>query len=269
MSVELLNDLPYGAAGNFLLFLDLYRPEPLPPEPLPVVIYIHGGAWRRGDKALSRPPLLVESGRYIVACINYRLSDQAIFPAQIHDCKAAVRWLRANAERYGIDASRIGAWGYSAGGHLAALLGTSGGSAALEGASGSPGVSSAIQAVVCVAAPSDLSRMGGWHDEPDSPEAQLVGGQLSERTELAQLANPLRYVAATTPPFLLIHGEDDDTVPLSQSQILYAALTEAGATASFVRLPRSGHNFGLSSPHFGLVTGRIQTFFDTYLTSKA
>ncbi len=269
MSVEILNDLPYGAAGNFLLFLDLYRPEPLPPEPLPLVIYIHGGAWRRGDKALSRPPMLVESGRYIVACINYRLSDQAIFPAQIHDCKAAVRWLRANAERYGIDASRIGAWGYSAGGHLAALLGTSGGSAELEGASGSPGVSSAIQAVVCVAAPSDLSRMGGWHDEPDSPEAQLVGGPLADRTELAQQANPLRYVAATTPPFLLIHGEDDDTVPLSQSQILYAALTEAGATASFVRLPRAGHNFGLSSPHFGLVTGRIQTFFDTYLASKA
>lgn len=268
MSVEILNDLPYGAAGKFLLFLDLYRPDPLPAEPLPVVIYIHGGGWRQGDKALSRPPMLVESGRYIVACINYRLSDQAIFPAQLHDCKAAVRWLRANAQRYGIDGRRIGAWGYSAGGHLAALLGATGGAAELEGACGSPEHSSAVQAVVAVAAPSDLSRMGGWHDEPDSPEALLVGGPLSERSDLVQQANPLRYVAATTPPFLLIHGEDDDTVPLSQSQLLYAALLEAGATASFVRMARSGHNFGLSSPHFSLITSRIQTFFDTYLAGN-
>lgn len=262
MAVEILNDVPYGAAGHFWLFLDLYRPEPLPAHPLPAVIYLHGGGWRRGDKTLRTPPMLVEHGRYIVASINYRLSDQALFPAQIHDCKAAVRWLRANAVRYGIDGARIGVWGYSAGGHLAALLGTTGDHPDLEGGNGSAGVSSAVQAVVCVAAPTDFSRMGGWHNEPDSPEALLVGGPVAQRAELVQQANPITYVHAATPPFLLIHGEDDDTVPISQSQLLYDALISAGGEAGFVRLPGSGHNFGLSSPHFSLITSRIEAFFD-------
>jgi acetyl esterase/lipase len=268
VAVDVLTDIPYGAAGNFLLFLDLYQPDPLPDQPLPAVIYIHGGAWRRGDKALSKPPMLAETGRYIVASINYRLSDQAIFPAQLHDCKAAVRFLRANAARYGIDGGRIGAWGYSAGGHLAALLATTGGRPELEGASGSPGADSAIQAAVCVAAPSDLSRMGGWHNEPDSPEALLLGGPPGERVDLARQANPLSYIHPAVPPMLLIHGEDDDTVPVSQSQILYDALAQAGLPATFVRLPRSGHNFGLSSPHFPLVTERIGGFFDRWLHQK-
>lgn len=264
-AVEVLNDIPYGAAGNFLLFLDLYQPDPLPKHALPLVLYIHGGGWRRGDKALSKPPMLVETGQAIVASINYRLSDHAIFPAQLHDCHAAVRFLRANADRYGIDGERIGAWGYSAGGHLAALLGVTGERPELAGVSDSANVSSAVQAVVCVAAPSDLSRMGGWHDEPDSPESLLVGGPLAERSALVQSANPLRYVHSNVPPFLLIHGEDDDTVPISQSQIFHDALRDAGASVQLVRLPRSGHNFGLSSPHFPLVTERIRAFFAAHL----
>ena len=139
-------DLVYARAGAKDLLLDLYLPEGAP-RPLPLVVWIHGGGWRNGAKEQTPARRLVERG-YAVASINYRLSGEAIFPAQIHDCKAAVRWLRANAAKYGLDAGRVAAWGSSAGGHLVALLGTSGGIMELEGGLGNADQSSRVQAVV-------------------------------------------------------------------------------------------------------------------------
>ncbi len=263
--VETLTDLPYGNAAGYLLFLDLYRPEPMPDQPLPVIVYLHGGMWRRGDKALSSDPFLVQTGRYIVASINYRRSDQAIFPAQLHDAKAAVRWLRANAQKLGIDPTRIGVWGHDAGGHLASLLGVTGHVADLEGSNGSADQSSSVQAVVAVAAPSDLSQLGDWHDEPDSPESLLVGGALPTRSELVQQANPLNYLDQPAPPFLLIHGEHDQTVPISQSLILQQALQAANAEVELLRLAEAEHNFGPNSPYLQQINQQILAFFDRVL----
>lgn len=263
--VECLTDLPYGNAAGYLLFLDLYRPEPLPSQALPVVMYIHGGMWRRGDKALSSDPFLAQTGRYMVASINYRRSDQAIFPAQLHDAKAAVRWLRANAQRLGIDPQRIGVWGHDAGGHLASLLGVTGTEASLEGNNGSPEQPSHVQAVVAVAAPSDLSQLGDWHDEPDSPESLLVGGALPTRPELVQQANPLNYLNQPAPPFLLIHGEQDQTVPVGQSLMLQQALQAANAEVELLLLPEAEHNFGANSPYLQQINQQILAFFDRVL----
>ena len=133
----MLRDIEYGHVEDKSLLLDLYLPTNAQ-EPLPLVVWVHGGAWSGGDKAPCRAAWLVDRG-YAVASVNYRLSREAIFPAQVHDCKAAIRWLRANAAEHGIDGEHIGVWGSSAGGHLVALLGTSGDVADLEGESGTPG----------------------------------------------------------------------------------------------------------------------------------
>ena len=147
-------DLVYKTVNGAVLTLDLYCPEKFSGA-VPVIIYIHGGGWRSGRKERCPAVALVQDG-YAVASIDYRLTSTAPFPAQIEDCKAAVRWLRANAAKYNLDADRIGVWGMSAGGHLAALLGTSGGVPELEGSGDNMQYSSQVQAVCDVAGPADL-----------------------------------------------------------------------------------------------------------------
>lgn len=241
-TVAHINDIVFGEADGRPLALDIARPDPLPDAPMPALLWLHGGGWMTGDKTLAPPPFLAERGFFTVSA-SYRLSGAAIFPAQLHDAKAAVRWLRAHAVECHIDPDRIGAWGYSSGAHLASLLGVAGDRPELEGAVGSPGHSSRVQAVVAMAGPSDFTAMGGWHDAPDSPEARLVGGPLGERAELVRMANPITYARPGAPPFLLIHGDADDTVPINQSELLYRALADAGAEATFVRLAGVGHEF--------------------------
>lgn len=241
-TVAHIDDVAFGEANGMPLALDIARPDPLPAMPMPALLWLHGGGWMSGDKTLAPPPFLAERD-FFTASASYRLSGVATFPAQLHDAKAAVRWLRAHAAEYHIDPDRIGAWGYSSGAHLASLLGVTGDQPALEGFVGSPGQSSRVQAVVAMAGPSDFTAMGGWHDEPDSPEARLVGGPLGERVELARMANPITYAGPGAPPFLLIHGDADDTVPINQSELLYRALADAGADATFVRLAGVGHEF--------------------------
>ncbi|MDP9362794.1 MAG: alpha/beta hydrolase [Chloroflexota bacterium] len=246
-----VRDVPYGEADGEPLLLDLLAPDPLPSSALPAVVWIHGGGWESGDKhvdlADSLGPALVRDG-FVSLSINYRLSDRARFPAQLHDAKAAIRWLRSNAGNLGIDPRRIGAWGHSAGGHLAALLGTTGDLADLEGDSGSPGYSSRVQAVVAVSPPTDFLAMPpGWpHAEPRRATSKLVGGPLEERPDLVRLANPIAHIRSGTPPFLIVHGEDDEVVPVQQAELLYEALAAAGNEATFLRLPRTDH--ALASP---------------------
>ncbi len=225
------------------LKLDLYMPEKLDGR-APLVVWIHGGGWQGGTKNVMPLGRLIPMG-YAVASIEYRLSREAVFPAQLEDCKAALRWLKRHADEYGYRADRIGVWGASAGGHLAALLGVTGGcnddahEAMCE-----------VQAVVDFFGPTDLLRMDDEesdivHNAPDSPESKLIGAPIQERKDLADKANPIHYIQPgnTLPPFLIVHGDQDRLVPLGQSRLLYEALHKNGATVELVVMEGQGHVF--------------------------
>jgi acetyl esterase/lipase len=167
-----------------------------------------------------------------VASVDHRLSGEATWPAQLHDAKAAVRWLRARAGELGIDAGRVAAWGESSGGHLAALLGLTEGDAELEGAVGVTGPSSAVSAVVAWYAPSDVAAvatdLGTDPHDPATREALLLGAAAVDVPERAAQASPISHVSPAAPPFLLLHGAVDRVIPVVQSERLYEALLEAG-----------------------------------------
>src|SRR5208337_2774380 len=172
--VKVQRNIEYVENGHERNRLDLYLPEKAEGR-LPLIVWIHGGGWRAGNK--ENPPGLGLVGHgYALASINYRYSQQAVFPAQIEDCKAAIRWLRANAKKYNLDTKHIGVWGASAGGHLVALLGTTGSVKELEGTGGNLDQSSQVQCVLDWFGPTDFAKMGGWQGNPDSPMAKLVGG---------------------------------------------------------------------------------------------
>ena len=261
-------NLEFARAGQKSLLLDLYLPQE-GQMPWPVIVWIHGGAWRKGSK--DTPPALFMVARgYAVASISYRLSQEAIFPAQIFDCKAAVRWLWANAGSYDLNPVRIGAWGASAGGHLAALLGTSGGVERLEGTVGVQGYSSRVQAVCDWFGPSDFLRMNDSpgqidHDAPDSPESQLIGGPIQEHRAKVAQANPITYIGPDTPPFLIMHGRQDDVVPPNQSLLLHQALQAADVQSTLVMLEGQGHGFTPEARQRETVRLPIVRFFDEHL----
>ena len=242
---KVLKDLAYVPGGHERQKLDLY----LPPTGArwPLVVAIHGGAFRMGSKEGEPAGAFVARG-FAVAAINYRLSQHAIFPAQIEDGKAAVRWLRANAARYGYDPGRIASYGASAGGHLAAMLGTAGDVKAFD-VGAHLDQSSRVQAVVDFFGPTDFLQMDAHrssaqamvHDTPDSPESQLVGGPIRDNPDKVARANPITYVTKDDPPFLIIHGDADALVPHHQSELLEAALTKAGVPVRFVTIPGGLH----------------------------
>ena len=238
--VTVHRDLEYARAGVKSLLLDIYLPEAMSHPPL--IVWVHGGAWRKGSKGSGgRVRWMTEHG-YAVADINYRLSQEAVFPAQIHDCKAAIRWLRAHAETYGYDGARIGVAGSSAGGHLAPLLGTSGNAKAMEGNLGSHlDQSSRVQAVCDMWGPTDFLQMGGGHNRPESPESLLIGGPIQENKTKVAVANPITYVSKDDPPFQLLHGNKDGAVRINQSELLKQALDKAGVPADFRVLAGAAH----------------------------
>ncbi len=245
-------DLVYGRTPQQELKLDLYLPAQ--EGAAPVVVWVHGGAWRTGSKARTPAERLVARG-YAVASIEYRLSGVAKFPAQIEDCKAAVRWLRGNAAKYDLDPERIGAWGSSAGGHLAALLGVQNDDPA-----------SRVQAVVDFYGPTELLKMDAQgsafsHDAPDSPESQLIGGPIQQHAERTRLANPVSYVSRGDPPFLIVHGDRDYTVPVGQSRVFYDALRAAGVPAKLEIVPGAGHGFH-NGPY---IDPLVDAFLDQHL----
>lgn len=246
---QTLRDLAYVPDGHDRQKLDLY----LPPAQnrLPLVVWIHGGAFRAGSKDQCPALWLLREG-YAVASINYRLSQHAIFPAQIEDCKAAVRFLRANAPKYQLDPDRFGVWGASAGGHLAAMLGTTSDLRAFDRGAHTT-VSSRVHAVVDWFGPTDFTLMNKFpgamdHDAPDSPESQLIGGPVQENRDKAQKANPVTYVTAEDPPFLIMHGDKDPLVPVNQSQLLEAALRKAGVPVVLHVIAGAGHGFQGDEP---------------------
>ena len=266
-------DLPYAATDN-----PLAAARPLPTQVAQERETLAAGglhprrgfhdgrqaSWAGGRRPERlEPGSTVASGEYAGASIGYRLSQEAIWPAQIHDCKAAIRWLRANSKKYGLDLDRIGIMGTSAGGHLAAIIGTSGGVAALEGHLGEHlDVSSRATCVVNQFGPTDfLALYGGNNHAPDVPEAKLIGGPLADNPEAAKSASPITYVAANNPPFLIIHGTSDPAVNFKQSERFFSALQKAGVDATFVRVVGGGHG-NFPTPE---VPQRIRAFFDKHL----
>jgi acetyl esterase/lipase len=257
-------DLAYIANGHERQKLDLYVPSL--EAPLPLIIWIHGGAFRLGRKTDDVPIEYLAYG-FAVASINYRLSQHAIFPAQIEDVKGAVRWLRANAETYSLDSSRFGVWGPSAGGHLAAMLGVTADVEAFEVGENLE-LSSRVQAVVNYFGPTDFLQMdsqrlpdGMVHDPPDSPESELIGGPIQENQDLVARANPITYVNHDVPPFLIVHGDQDPLVPYQQSVLLKNALEEGGAPVSFYTVAGGGHG-QFEDPKVAELT---LAFFERYL----
>jgi len=260
-------DLPYVTNGHERQKLDLFLPRT--GEKLPLIIRIHGGAWLSGSKEGEWPQDYVRYG-YAVARINYRLSQHAIFPAQIEDCKAAVRYLRANAQKYNLDPNRFGVWGPSAGGHLVAMLGTTGDVNEFD-VGENIGVSSRVQAVVDYFGPTDLLQMdahripdGMVHNTADSPESKLIGGPVQDNPEKAAKANPITYITKDDPPFLIIHGDKDPLVPHHQSELLEAALKKAGVPVTFYTVKGGGHG-GFRDPNVPKLT---REFFEKNLKNK-
>ncbi len=241
-------DIAYIENGHERQKLDLYLPKLRGDKPLPIVVWVHGGGWRQGNR-FPCPALFLTQHGYAVASIGYRLSDAAQFPAQIHDCKAAIRFLRSRHDVYHIDPQKIGVWGSSAGGHLVALLGTSGNSPELEGTLGTVSEASTVNAVCDYFGPTDLLKMAAQsdtnsridHDDPRSPESLLLGGPVQQQREVARLANPLTFVDREDPPFLIVHGDRDPLVPTEQSRMLAAALKTQGVDHELMIVSGGGH----------------------------
>jgi len=262
-------DIQYGTGGDRPLFLDVLRPATTGP-PRPAVIWIHGGGWRAGERNPNPNRTLAEHG-FVTAALSYRLSQEAIFPAQIHDVKAAIRFLRGNHARFGIDPERIGVWGHSAGGHLAALAGVAGNVQELEVDGGTPGVSSAVQAAVPLSPPTRLDRTTSNQDL-DSAQRQLLGHSVVHRAELdrlARMANPATHARADTPPFLIVHGVMDNLVTIEDARALAAALAAVGASVRLHELPNVDHdNVAILGPVDGPISpahAEIVAFFEKEL----
>jgi acetyl esterase/lipase len=256
--VKAHRDLEYVKNGHERQKLDLYLPEKAD-GPLPVVVWVHGGGWRGGSKERC-PAIPFASKGFAVASVNYRLSQHATYPAQIEDCKAALRWLRANATTYRLIPDRIGVWGASAGGHLVALLGTAGDVKELDRGEHLD-QSSRVQAVCNWFGPADFSRMGG--PSPDSPVTRLFGGTVAERKDLATQASPVTHASKDDPPFLIMHGDQDKLVPLAQSERLAEVLKKAGVDVTLRTLKGAGHGGGdFNSPETLKV---IEDFFGAHL----
>jgi acetyl esterase/lipase len=261
-------NLEYVKDGHERHKLDLFVPEKADGL-LPVLIWVHGGGWQNGSKE-GCPPLLngYTARGYAVASINYRLSGHATFPAQIEDCKAAIRWLRAHAKEYNLDPQRFGVWGSSAGGHLVALLGTSGDVKEFD-VGEHLDHSSRVQAVCDYYGPTDFVVFVSTpryesHATENSPEAKLIGGAVMQNKDKAARLNPITYVSKDDPPFLIVHGDEDRTVPLNQSQLLFDALKAAGTSVHFHTIKGAGHGQGFGGPE---IEPMVSAFFETKLKS--
>lgn len=271
--IRLERDLAYLPDGGEAQRLDLYLPAELPPHPLPLIVHIHGGAWIGGSKFPCPYSDLVLHG-YAVASVEYRFSQVAKFPAQIQDCQAAIRWLRANREKYQLDPAKIGVVGGSAGGHLAALVGTAGGSDAFPAIGGNEDQSDRVQAVCDVFGPSDFTTVVKQAAEdknvknifefnsPKDPYSALIGVPL-ETTAKSEAVSPVFYISADDPPVLILHGTHDALVPYAQSEQFARELEAAGVPVWLQTLPGAGHG----GPAFGKasVLQLTRDFFDKFL----
>jgi acetyl esterase/lipase len=262
-------NLVYATVGSRELPLDLY----LPAEgkgPFPLIIWVHGGGWRGGSKQqLNRCWGVLERG-FALASVEYRLSGEAIFPAAVDDCKAAVSYLRLNAAKLGVDPDRFGAWGSSAGGHLVSMLGVTGDTDKFTTHAVTQAASTKVQAVCNWFGPSDFLRMDDFpgsikHNSANSAEAHFLGRPIPEIPEIVQQANPITYISAGDPPFLHMHGDKDVVVPFNQSELLHAALEKAGVPTELYRVKNGGHGLNKTDEGNDALFERVVAFFDRTL----
>jgi acetyl esterase/lipase len=278
-AVDRMGGIVYSTVADKNLLADVYLPQGAPGK-LPVILWLHGGGWRLGDRRLG-PDLsrfFAERG-FAMVSIDYRLSGEAIFPAQAIDVKTAIRWVRSVAGRFSFDENRIGLWGSSSGGHLAACAALA--TPEAFASDGHKEFSSAVHAVVDGYGPTDFSQMDAARPAPvqsdtdrettvvqkaintgaaDSFESLLIGAPVSIAHEAVQRANPITYVHPGAPPFLILHGQSDPLVPWQQSQLLFNALEASGNDATLLLLEKLGHGFLNKSDLDAIDHGRITRY---------
>jgi len=264
--MQTIKDLPYAQYGDRVMRLDLFLPDK-PETKRPTIMWVRGGGWRDGNKNVESPGPGIAAEGFVGAVIEYRGSAEAIAPGNVHDCKAALRWLRANPAKYGIDPDRIGASGGSAGGHLVALLGTTNGVKELEGNGGNPTMSSDVRAVCDFCGPTDLTRIAIPAIRKEfsvlyDVTAEYLGGPVEQRTDLAHLVSPLHHASKATAPTYIIHGDVDNVVPVEESIIFHDALKKLGVDSTLH--VAKGINHGLSWDYFA---DKVIPFFRRTLTN--
>jgi acetyl esterase/lipase len=261
--VRVETDLTFGKGGDKELKLDLAMPKE-GEGPFPAVLCIHGGAWRAGSRQdLAKIAEMTAARGYVAVTVDYRLAPDARFPAQIEDCKAAVRWLRAEAKKYKIDPDRIGVVGFSAGAHLACLLGATSKEDGLEGAGGNAEQSSKVQAVVSYFGPTDFTTRT-WDDELErNLLVPFVGASFAEKPELYRKVSPIVYVRKDAPPFLFFHGTEDKLVAVRQSEVMVEKLKAVNVPAELIKFEGEGH--GLKGDKMRQSLDKTFQFFDERL----
>ena len=258
-------DVVYGKGADEELKLDLGRPREQS-GPTPCIVIIHGGGWAAGNKSQHVPQVreLAKKG-YVAATVGYRFAPKHIFPAQIEDVKCAVRFLRANAEKYRIDKDRIGAVGFSAGAHLSMMLGTMDKEDGLEGEGGNPDQPSKVNAVVAWFGPTDLTS-SDWPDRTGKILTSFLGGTKQEKLDLYKKASPITYVNPGDAPMLLIQGTKDGLVPWTQATAMGDALTKAGVYGRVDLILGANHGWG--EPELKRTADETWAFFEQFLLKK-
>ncbi len=261
--------IAYARYGERELQLDLWRPK-TGSQPIPAIVCIHGGGWFQGDRnSMANLAQALAARGYVTVTISYRLSGEAKFPAAIQDCKAALRFLRANAAKYGIQSDAIGVTGLSAGGHLAALLATSGGVKELEGDGGNADQSSAVQACVAMGAQSDLesARIGELSAAPSNPHYRpFLGDSQAKIPQTYALASPRHHLDKSDPPLLFMSGELDDAS--THADDTRADLTNLGIATGYTMIPKAPHAFLGKQDSFDICVAACAAFFDRHLSKR-
>ena len=271
-------DVRYGEAGGHPLLLDLYRPKDRPAgHKRPAIVMIHGGGWKSWPDGKWTKATDAETARafarkgYWVTSIDYRLSDVAPFPAAVLDCKRAIRWVRAHAAEQDVDPGKIGVWGFSAGGHLALLLGSTGPQDGFDDDPERSGASTRVQAVASWAGLSDLASTDGPRKlvgEREELTRKFIGGTFAEMPEAYRKASPLIYVSSRSAPTLFVHGDRDQLVPYSHSEVMLGKLKAAGVEASLLTVKGAPHLFFSEEnqdPPLSRMIEETLRFFDRHL----
>jgi acetyl esterase/lipase len=263
-AIRLDTGIVFGKGGTTELRLDMARP--LGEGPFPAIICLHGGGWVGGERQQMKNTIEAMARRgYVAISPDYRLAPRDRFPAQVEDGKAAVRWVRAHAEEYRIKPQRIGVFGFSAGAHLACMLGVTGKKDGFEGEGSNAEQSSAVQAVVSFFGPTDFTQPVWRKDVCERHLMPFLGGTAQEKADVYRRASPLTYAGKNAPPFLFVHGTADDIVPIQQSEEMVEKLRQVGVSARLIRVPGEGHGWGWSHDDRLTSLAHMMDFFDKTL----